>query len=107
MPCDATWRADAVFVGNVVSIETLTVSAGVLRGRRVDLAVVEAFRGLQLSEVTLHTGYGGADCGYPFAMGESFLVYAYRTPEGHLTTSICTRTRRSAVLSKISRTCAP
>jgi hypothetical protein len=26
-------------------------------------------------------------------MGESFVVYAHRTPEGHLTTSICTRTR--------------
>jgi hypothetical protein len=93
MPCDAAWRADAVFVGNVVSIETLTVPAGVLRGRRVDLAVVEAFRGLQLSEVTVYTGYGGADCGYPFVMGESFVVYAYRTPEGHLTTGICARTR--------------
>jgi hypothetical protein len=91
--CDAAWRADAVFVGNVVSIETSTVPTGVLRGRRVDLAVVEAFRGLQLSEVTIYTGYSGADCGYAFAMGESFLVYAYRTPEGHLATSICTRTR--------------
>jgi hypothetical protein len=93
MPCDAAWRADAVFVGNVVSIETSTVPAGVLRGRRVDLAVVEAFRGLQLSEVTVYTGYSGTDCGYPFAMGESFVVYAHRTPEGHLTTSICSRTR--------------
>ena len=93
LPCDAAWRADAVFVGNVVSIETLAVPAGVMRGRRVELAVVEAFRGLQLSEATIYTGSGSTDCGYPFAMGESFVVYANRTPEGHLTTSICTRTR--------------
>ncbi len=84
--CDAAWQADAVFVGHIVSIS----STG---GRRVELAVIEPFRGLQLSQVTLVTGFGQADCGYPFEIGQSYLVYAHRTPEGQLSTSICSRTR--------------
>jgi hypothetical protein len=88
LPCDAAWRADAVFVGHIVSIESSSMG-----GRLVQLAVVEAFRGFQLSQVTLVTGYGQADCGYPFRMGESYVVYAHRSPTGQLSTSICSRTR--------------
>ena len=87
-PCAATWQADAVFVGHVVSIESSSMQGG----RVVQLAVVEAFRGFQLSQVTLVTGYGES-CGYDFRMGESYVVYARRSPEGQLSTSICTRTR--------------
>jgi Carboxypeptidase regulatory-like domain len=86
--CNAAWGADAVFVGNVVSIESSSVG-----GRRVQLAVVEAFRGFQLSQVTLGTGYGQSDCDYPFQMGESYVVYAHRSPQGQLSTNICSRTR--------------
>lgn len=85
-PCNAAWQADAVFVGHVVSISSTA-------GRRVELAVIESFRGLQLSQVTVVTGYGGGDCGYPFEIGQSYFVYVYRTPEGQLSTSICSRTR--------------
>src|SRR5262245_32451988 len=76
--CDAAWHAEAVFVGEVVSISTM-------RGRHVELAVIEPFRGLQLTEVEMEGGYGGADCGYPFELGQSYVVYAHRTPEGQLT----------------------
>ena len=86
-PCDAAWRADALFVGHVVSMSAIS------GGRRVDLAVIEPFRGLQMSQVTVVTGYGSADCGYPFEMGQSYLIYAHRTPDGQLLTSICSRTR--------------
>jgi hypothetical protein len=86
--CDAAWGAEAVFVGNVVSIESSSVGE-----RRVQLAVVEGFRGFQLSQVTLVTGYGQADCGYPFQIGESYVVYAHRSPQGQLSTNICSRTR--------------
>jgi hypothetical protein len=89
-PCDAAWRADALFVGHVVSMSSTAE-------RRVELAVIEPFRGLQLSQVTVVTGYGGADCGYPFEIGQSYLVYAHRTPDGQLTTSICSpRARQSS-----------
>lgn len=85
-PCAETWRADAVFVGHVVSIASTY-------GRQVELAVIEPFRSLQLTQATVEAGYAGGDCGYPFEIGQSYLVYANRTPEGHFTTSICSRTR--------------
>jgi hypothetical protein len=87
-PCESAWQAEAVFVGHVVSIESTSVS-----GRRAQLAVVEPFRGIRSSQVTLATGSGGADCGYPFRIGESYVVYAYRSPAGELATSSCSRTR--------------
>ena len=63
-------------------------------GRRlVQFAVVEAFRGFQLSQVTVVTGYGQTDCGYPFRMGESYVVYTHGSSTGQLSTSICSRTR--------------
>ena len=85
LPCDAAWQADAVFVGHVVSISTGA-------GRQVEFAVVEPFRGLQLPQVAVETGSAG-NCAYPFEIGQSYLVYARRTPEGQLTASICSRTR--------------
>ena len=40
----------------------------------------------------LGTGHGAGDCGYPFAVGETYLVYArYLGPR--LYTTICSRTR--------------
>jgi hypothetical protein len=95
-PCSATWQADAVFVGRVVSIESSPIGAG----RLLQFAVVETFRGVRLSQVTLVTGYGQADCGYPFRMGESYVVYAHRSPEGQLSASSCTRTRPLAEASE-------
>lgn len=91
LPCGAAWRADAVFVGHVVSIESSTTPGNFLFSRRAELAIVEAFRGLQLSQVTLVAG--GSNCDYPFRMGETYVVYAYRSPDGTLSTSICARTR--------------
>lgn len=84
-PCEAVGRADTVFVGRVVSIR----SSGF--GSQVDLAVVEPFRGVQDWQVRINVGPG--NCAYPFATGESYLVYTHRTPDGQMWTSICTRTR--------------
>ena len=93
LPCDVAWGADAVFVGHVISIETTLVAGTPFAGggKRVELAVVEAFRGLQLSQVTLDTG--NTSCDVSFAMGQSYLVYAHRLPNGQLSTSVCARTR--------------
>ena len=90
LPCEEAGRADEIFVGHVVSIESSGIGGFVAQ-----LAVVEAFRGLQLWQVTLPVG-GGGGCGYAFEMGESYLVYANRRPDGNLSTSICNRTRRLA-----------
>ena len=44
-------------------------------------------------QVIVRTGRGGGDCGYHFEVGESYLVYAYRSNENKLETNICQRTR--------------
>lgn len=91
--CEATGGADAIFIGHVVSIDVSPMNWRPMAGRVVQLAVIDAFRGLQLTQVSLVTGYGSTDCGYPFRMGESYLVYAHRSSTGELSTSICARTR--------------
>jgi hypothetical protein len=44
------------------------------------------------SVAVVGTGGGGGDCGYGFAAGEIYLVYAFERA-GRLYTTICTRTR--------------
>jgi hypothetical protein len=43
--------------------------------------------------VQLSTGTGGADCGYRFAVGRRYLVYASRNVGGWLVAGTCLRTR--------------
>jgi hypothetical protein len=57
------------------------------------MAVVEGFRDLRLRQVAIFTGYSGADCGYPFEAGGTYVVYAFRARDGQLATTICSRTR--------------
>src|SRR5262249_10049444 len=62
--------------------------------RRIRFDVAEAFRGVSGATVDVLTGLGGGDCGYPFRVGERYLVYAQASTDGStLDTGICTRTR--------------
>jgi protocatechuate 3,4-dioxygenase beta subunit len=96
-PCEAFWRADAVFAGTVVKSGKIKLDdgAGDKRDYRlVHLTVDQPIRGMQTAEVDVITGWGGGDCGFGFSVGERYLVYAYREEKGQrLGTSICTRTR--------------
>ncbi len=97
--CQATWQAHAVFVGQVVDITDAQPAArpdspaALFDRRRVSFKVSETFRGDVGASVIIRTGFGDADCGYAFAVGSSYLVYAHRVPTGELTTGICSRTR--------------
>ena len=91
LPCDAAFRADAVFVGHVLSIESSRGGGNFRLRAQVEIAVLEAFRGLLQPQVALVAE--GSNCDYPFRMGETYVVYAYRLADGQLVTSICTRTR--------------
>jgi hypothetical protein len=94
-PCQAFWKVNAVFSGQVISINSQ--SAGDKHGykmRVVRLLVKEAFRGVDVPEVEVLTGQGGGDCGFGFQIGQEYLVYAYRRETDQLlVTGICTRTR--------------
>jgi hypothetical protein len=55
--------------------------------------VEDVGRGKIGRRVDVHTGNGGGDCGYAFRVGERYVVYARRRPDGTLSTGICSRTR--------------
>lgn len=91
-PCQATWEADAVFVGTVLSTEEKQGRGG-FDSRLIKLSVEESFRGIASNVVEVFTGSGGGDCGFSVEVGQQYLVYAYKGETGRLATSICTRTR--------------
>jgi Carboxypeptidase regulatory-like domain len=101
--CEAAWKASAVFVGTVTDLtrehKTPDASGNIqingFLGTRAVFEVSEAFIGMEGrgKEVEIRTGMGGGDCGYSFQLGETYLVYAYKTNDGLLTTGICSNTR--------------
>jgi hypothetical protein len=97
-PCQAYFQSDAVFVGTV---EAMTIRQTPLDGlpdrlvdrRVVHVAIERAARGVTGAAVDLWTGMGGGDCGFDFKVGERYVIYASRHPDGSLSTGICSRTR--------------
>lgn len=84
---------DAVFVGRVVEIQAAT-DAPKFGTRRVQIAVVEAFRGVSPGQVVVRTyPANGASCGYPFVEGQTYLVYGFEPEPGMLVATMCGRTR--------------
>jgi len=91
-PAEALAAASAVLVGKVIKLERN--DHGVLATIEVD----RAWKGVTQKSVIIHTSQGtGADCGYPFQMGKSYLIYTNSPPPGEgeqakLSTNTCTRT---------------
>ena len=81
-PCQAASTADAVFVGTVRGIESIDrdPSSGF---DRLVLVRMDVERGWFVNavprQVEIVTGPGGGDCGYRFANGGRYLVYARKT----------------------------
>jgi hypothetical protein len=98
--CQTFWEADAVFAGEVLSIDPVPDGADPAFSRkRVRFQVQETWRGGVEGVVEIRTGAGGGDCGYRFERGETYLVYAHGH-EGTLSTSICTRTKKLAAATE-------
>ena len=100
-------RADEIFEGKVDRADLKSplldasvgdiVPANIEQGEPVMLVSFTAshfYRGIQQQHVTVQTGLGGGDCGFPFEIGREYLVYAYKDDSGRLTTGICTGTGR-------------
>jgi|GEM_PF-6755301 len=68
-------RSDAIFTGKVVRIEQATVNGSLVK--RVTVEVDRIWKGVVQSTLPIVTGSGGADCGFPFELDASYLVYAY------------------------------
>jgi hypothetical protein len=97
-PNQSLANADAVFTGKVVKLtKTGTVKdmPDYYTGYDVtfELGMVIKGKGLQGKKTaTIHTGMGMGDCGYDFAEGKEYLVYANGIFP-NLRTDICTRTQ--------------
>jgi hypothetical protein len=94
-PREALQEAAAVFSGTVVELQT--AGDGRLQATLdVDTAWKHAGRYAEETYV-VGTPSDGAMCGFPFRLGERYIVYAYRDdpgdPAGPLETHLCTRTR--------------
>lgn len=89
-------RSDTVFVGRVVQMAVEPRSEGNYRYevRVCRFQISEGFKGFedQKKEVTVVTRMSGSACGFPFELGERYLVYA-SVYHGEMETSICRRTR--------------
>jgi hypothetical protein len=59
---------------------------------RVTFSAVHLYRGLTPPEVVVETGLGGGDCGFAFAPGAAYLVFAWKGEGEDLSTGICTGT---------------
>ena len=94
--CEEFSRVDAVFVGRVIGIQH-SAEAPKFGTRRVQIAVVDALRGVNPGHVTVRTyPANGGSCGYPFVEGETYLVYAFQPEPGVLVATMCGRTRVAA-----------
>ena len=89
-------RSDAVFVGRVVqmSIETRSESDRRYEVRVCRFEIGQSFKGIedQKKDFTVVTRMAGTACGFPFELGEGYLVYA-STYRGEMETNVCRRTR--------------
>lgn len=95
------WQSAAIaFEGKVTHIELLGrplkpqpgKTVRIRSGVSVTFSNVRFYRGETRNDVQLETGLGGGDCGYPFKVGESYLVAAEADASGRLTTGICSAT---------------
>lgn len=79
--------ADAVFIGSVISIEDYGY------GKKSAFRVKQAWKGVPKEFVEIVTGSCTDPCNYKFDIGESYLVYAFKSDE--LTTNRCLRNQKT------------
>lgn len=101
-PCRTLTINKAMFVGEVLTVrEARSQSAsGNLPSHPIRVfhfRVIESFTPSPHTgdEVEIQTGFGGGDCGYPFQMGQRYLVDAYESEPQEsvrLSTGICSHT---------------
>src|SRR5437899_3301642 len=108
--CRPVHPNDVMFLGKVTARDAVNHTQ--LIGARTfshptflfHIVALENFAGDQRvgQEMLIATGSGGGDCGYPFRIGETYLVDAYQN-EGALSTGICAITRPAAASTPVLR----
>lgn len=85
-----------MFLGEVAEkhLEKTVWEHGVVSFRyRLRFRVLQTWKGPKEPFVSLETGTGGGDCGYPFRVGTPYLVFAFTNEAGILETGICSGNR--------------
>lgn len=92
-PRQALDRAAAVFAGTVLDVDTfaLPLLDNSFRPVRVTFEVNQVWKGEVAERAVIRTAQDSAACGYNFAAGTAYLVYAYQSEDG-LATGLCERT---------------
>jgi hypothetical protein len=68
-------RSEAVFAGKVLEVkEQKNVNGSMTRAALFDVSRI--WKGGTESQIIIHTGSGGGDCGFNFEKGKEYLVYA-------------------------------
>ncbi len=103
--CEATNRADAIFVGKVLKIETLENSesnADSMPAKKIFFQIKENLLGKKSKFLEINTGGYINDCsGFPFAKNETYLVYAGKTADSNaLNVGYCGGTKKIAEADK-------
>ncbi|MDG1994534.1 MAG: hypothetical protein P8J16_08705 [Polaribacter sp.] len=96
-------QSEKVFTGKIISVkpynskiyengdETVEEYSTV----SVKIEITSLFKGQSKNTIEIITGIGGGDCGYEFAIGEEYLIFAYdngfhtKKDDGILETTIC------------------
>lgn len=86
--------SSAVFSGKVIGIKRHSQSAELFGQVEVIFEVDKSWKGVDKRVVSVFTSSGSASCGYGFKKGRTYLVYTGGSPQGQLSTSICSRTKR-------------
>lgn len=101
-PYQAYQEAQAVFIGNVISSEDIPDEETVgnltyeVYDRHFKIAVTEVFKGKKTQEIDIDVGRINSSCYRGYAVGSTYLVYAYgnsatEKPGGILFAGYCTR----------------
>jgi Carboxypeptidase regulatory-like domain len=98
--CQVVWNSEAVFVARAIGLGEEIESVRMIgalgvgwRERVVRLKVSEAFRGVEVGDLTVRTAASSASCGFTFEVGRTYLVFADRDKvSGAFTVSLCSNT---------------
>lgn len=88
-------RSEAVFAGRVLDVnEQRNLNGSMTKAALFEVSSI--WKGAPISQIIIHTGSGGGDCGIHFENGKEYLVYAGRSTmygdKELLVTIICDRT---------------
>lgn len=87
--------AMAVFSGAVTKIIRPIDKKGVASGTiKVEILVIDAWKGVSERKVNIYTTTICCICGYPFKLGQQYLIYAFGENADQLWTNICSRSVR-------------